>query len=98
MTANDAFFKQRKPVAVFKHKLLVDYLTAWATKLSVYSNGAVAFLDGYAGTGRYEDGTPGSPLVAMNAAQALRDQQSPKVLRNFFVESDPKWLFAVRGE
>lgn len=90
MTANDAFFKERKPVAVFKHKLLEDYLTAWATKLSVYSKGSVAFLDGYAGTGQYEDGTLGSPLVAMNAAQSLRDQQIPKELRNFFVESDSK--------
>lgn len=47
-----------------KHDLLRTYLGAWFPILGKY-NRRVVFLDGFAGPGRYIDGEPGSPSIAL---------------------------------
>lgn len=47
-----------------KHDMLGRYLDGWYPTLASW-NGRVLFLDGFAGRGRYNDGTEGSPLVAL---------------------------------
>jgi len=47
-----------------KHQILASYLDAWYPILSTW-NGRIAFLDGFAGRGRYNDGSEGSPLIAL---------------------------------
>ena len=47
-----------------KHDILNSYLGGWFPKLSSqYSR--VLFFDGFAGRGKYNDGTDGSPLIAL---------------------------------
>lgn len=46
-----------------KHDILDDYLGGWYAKLSAYPR--VLFFDGFAGRGIYNDGTHGSPLIAL---------------------------------
>jgi len=46
----------------------------------------VVFLDGYAGQGRYDDGTPGSPLLFVRAARA----NPQRAVTGIFVERDPQ--------
>jgi hypothetical protein len=47
-----------------KHDMLASYLDGWFPILSSW-NGRVLFFDGFAGRGRYTDGSEGSPLVAL---------------------------------
>jgi three-Cys-motif partner protein len=71
MARNEKFFLEKQPAAVFKHKLLEDYLAAWAAKLGSRAPEGTAFVDGYAGEGRYgESGSEGSPVIAMRIARA----------------------------
>lgn len=88
MTSHDEFFTEQQPLAVFKHTLLRQYLTVWASKLGSLSPDLV-FIDGYAGTGSYEDGTPGSPLLALDIAREVAEQSNPKNLQCHFVEQRP---------
>lgn len=88
MTKHDTFFREPQPAAVFKHKLLEDYLTPWAPKLGRLNVGRVAYLDGYAGAGRYDDGSYGSPVIAMNIARNVRTFANPVDLQCVFVEKD----------
>jgi len=71
------FFDEPQGAAVFKHAILGRYLPTFATKVGRFSSGhRVAYLDGYAGPGTYEDGTPGSPALALETAKhlaAIRD-------------------------
>jgi three-Cys-motif partner protein len=53
-----------KPHTKAKHDLLCRYLGGWFPILSRY-RGRVIFLDGFAGPGIYEEGEPGSPVVAL---------------------------------
>lgn len=47
-----------------KHDLLAAYLGGWYPILSKW-NGRLLFLDGFAGRGRYTDGSEGSPLASV---------------------------------
>lgn len=55
-----------------KHQILQKYLTSWARVLSS-TNSRIHYFDGFAGRGRYEDGEPGSPLLAMDTADRNSD-------------------------
>jgi three-Cys-motif partner protein len=80
------FFVRKKAPAVLKHELLRQYVEPFTGMVGSTSTGArVVFLDGYAGQGRYDDGSAGSPELAMKAAEALLPS---RVLECVFVERD----------
>ncbi|HEU0086159.1 MAG TPA: three-Cys-motif partner protein TcmP [Pseudonocardiaceae bacterium] len=85
MSGNKDFFRERRAQAVFKHGILSRYPTVFASKTGV-ADRQVVLLDGYAGRGEYEDGSPGSPLLLARTAkrvQAFRD------VTGVYVEKDP---------
>lgn len=95
MTAHGEFWKERQPAAIFKHRLLTNYLTPWATMVSTRSPHRAVYVDGYAGSGRYDAtggeacGEPGSPVIAASIAAAVRGVSPARDLRCVFVERDP---------
>lgn len=86
MTANTNFFTSQQPAAVFKLKVLEDYLTAWAMKVASKAPREVAYVDGYAGAGQYDDAHKGSPLYAVDIARKLAAQNS--IMHIHLVERD----------
>jgi three-Cys-motif partner protein len=72
-----------------KHDILDDYLGGWYAKLSAYPR--ILFFDGFAGRGIYNDGTHGSPLIALKKLldhSALARMSSCEFIF-MFVEKDP---------
>lgn len=86
MPASSEFFGQRNAQAVLKHGLLTRYAHYFAGRAGAATDGRVAFIDGYAGEGRYDDGSPGSPLLL--ASQATRAQLFGRDVKLAFVERD----------
>jgi hypothetical protein len=68
VVANEAFFEREQAAAVLKHGILSRYPRMFAT-MAGKRTGRVVYFDRYAGPGRYEDGAPGSPLPAIEAAR-----------------------------
>jgi three-Cys-motif partner protein len=66
-----------------KHTILRTYLDAWFPIMS--RKPRVAFLDGFAGPGRYEGGEPGSPIIALESAKTHKAKLS-KELAFLFIE------------
>lgn len=69
MPASDRFFDQRNAQAVLKHGVLTRYAYYFSGRAGHATGGRVAFIDGYAGEGRYKDGSPGSPLLLASQAE-----------------------------
>ena len=69
--AGDEYWEQQRLPSVFKHDLLSRYLPIFAGKTGSRAPGVV-YLDGYAGRGRYEDGTPGSAERILQIAENQR--------------------------
>jgi three-Cys-motif partner protein len=86
LPASTAFFGQRSAQAVLKHGVLTRYAHYFAGRAGAATQGRVAFIDGYAGEGRYEDGSPGSPLLL--ASQATRAEMFGRQVKLAFVEQD----------
>jgi len=84
--ASSDFFGQRSAQAVLKHGVLTRYAHYFAGRAGSATQGRVAFIDGYAGEGRYQDGSPGSPLLL--ASQATRAQMFGRDVKLAFVERD----------
>ena len=80
------FFTSRKAAAVLKHEILKGYVPPFVGKTGKFSPGnRVVIIDGFAGTGRYEDGSAGSPAIFIEAAQRTPGRN----LECYFVEKDP---------
>ncbi len=62
---NDDFFKQKKEWSKTKDQLLGYYLTPYATKI-FHTKRPVCYIDCFAGQGKFEDGNPGSPIIAFD--------------------------------
>jgi len=63
------------------------YLEAWTAILSLGGFPTIAYVDGFAGPGVYDNGEDGSPIIALKAA--LRHQARIKAeLRFLFIEKD----------
>jgi len=66
------FHKTKKSAAVLKHAIIDQYATPFASKTGSTSlDHRVAFIDGYAGPGRYEDGEEGSGAKLLRKAKEL---------------------------
>ena len=85
---NSGFFKVKKPWSEVKDELLACYLTPYFQK-TLTTRKPVEYIDGFAGRGEFEDGKPGSPLIAINAARGCveRALTANTDLRLTFVEA-----------
>jgi three-Cys-motif partner protein len=86
---NDSFFESPKPAAALKHGVLRRYLRPFVQLTGSTSDGGrVAYLDGYAGPGEYDDGSPGSPAVAVDIAKVVVDEAGKLRIDGYFVEEN----------
>jgi three-Cys-motif partner protein len=59
------------------HGILRRYLPIFVRETGSASRGGrVVYLDGYAGPGAYDDGQPGSPILAATTAEELQDDRA----------------------
>ncbi len=84
MTSNEGFFARKQAAAVLKHGILSRYPTIFAS-MAGRGEAEVVLYDAYAGPGKYEDGSPGSPLLLVETA--IRTASFRKV-RLCFSEED----------
>jgi three-Cys-motif partner protein len=87
------FFNSKKAAAVLKHEILNGYVPPFAGKTGSVSPGnRVVIMDGFAGAGRYGDGSAGSPAIFIEAAQATPSRK----LECYFIEKDRGNYAALR--
>ncbi len=70
-----------------KHEILRRYLEAWTTILGVAGFPRIAYVDGFAGPGIYENGEEESPIIALKAALQHSDRVTSEI-RFLFIEKD----------
>jgi three-Cys-motif partner protein len=91
--AGDQYWGNQALPSVLKHDLLRRYLPIFAGKTGSRAPGVV-YLDGYAGRGRYEDGTPGSAERILQIAE--EQGRKGNSYRLFFYESLGKNYTALK--
>ena len=62
---NDDFFTEKKLWSTIKDELLGCYLKPYVSKI-IYTRKPLTYVDCFAGKGKFDDGKPGSPLIALD--------------------------------
>jgi three-Cys-motif partner protein len=84
----DDFFANLKSWSKRKHRLLGKYLPPFSAKVGSWAK-VIYCVDGFAGAAKYEDGSPGSPLMMAQLADKCASWRRPVNLRLINVENDP---------
>lgn len=62
---NNDFFQVKKPWSIIKDQLLGCYLKPYFQKI-LGTQKPVFYIDAFAGKGMFDDGNPGSPIIALD--------------------------------
>ncbi|RPI86338.1 MAG: three-Cys-motif partner protein TcmP [Chloroflexi bacterium] len=85
----DNFFREQKNWSKRKLAIIRGYLASFSKILgSTTKQSCVYFIDGFAGAGRYQDGSPGSPYLAAELAQQYCNEQRPYHLNCINIEEN----------
>ena len=93
MTKN-SFFDEQKEQSLIKARIVEKYFWAWAkviiskVKKGSSSNQKIAYVDLFAGAGRYEDGSKSTPVKVLETAIADPDMRN--MLVSIFNDADVK--------
>src|SRR5438034_1156106 len=82
----DNFFEWERFPSALKHQIVAGYLTEAFPVLLQHFKTDIVYADLFAGAGRYEDGRPGSPLIAADLVQQIGAEARDLIL-----------MFNIRG-
>jgi three-Cys-motif partner protein len=90
MSTTAHFFEETTEQSVIKAKIVSDYFWAWAKVIisaqQKTGGGRIAYIDLFAGPGRYNDGTKTTPLLVLE--KAIKDPAMREVLVTIFNDKD----------
>ena len=88
--ATDKFFEESREQSAVKTAIVSKYFWSWSKVIMPQAmkgrQKKIAYLDLFAGPGRYEDGTKSTPLIILE--KAIEDEQMRQMLVTLFNEKD----------
>ncbi|MGH8581493.1 MAG: three-Cys-motif partner protein TcmP [Gammaproteobacteria bacterium] len=72
-----------------KHEILRRYLGAWFPILAT-NHDRIVYIDGFSGPGRYKQGEPGSPVIALKVALNYRNAIDGEIVFWFIEEREDR--------
>jgi three-Cys-motif partner protein len=87
--SNEAFFDEAREQSLVKTAIVSKYFWAWAKVIIPTAKklgGRIAYIDLFAGPGRYKDGTRSTPLLVLE--QAIKDDDMRQMLVTIFNDAD----------
>lgn len=94
MTTDD-FFDESSEQSRVKSDIVAKYFYSWATVILLQPHVVeVAYIDLYAGKGRYDDGTPSTPIKILE--RAIRETKFRNAVRTYFNDSDPSKVVELK--
>jgi three-Cys-motif partner protein len=79
------FFEESREQSQIKARIVAKYFWAWAHVVRKFST-RIAYIDLFAGPGRYEDGTLSTPLLVLK--KAIEDEDMRGMLVTLFNDKD----------
>lgn len=89
MPGTSEFFEEPTEQSRIKSRVVTKYFKAWSTVMaSKGHSGRIAYIDLFAGPGKYEDGTPSTPIILLQ--MAINDPKLRKSLVTLFNDKNPE--------
>src|SRR5690349_7114344 len=86
---DNEFFAESREQSQVKARIVSKYFWAWANVVmptAMKSSGRIAYIDLFAGPGRYDDGTVSTPLMILE--KAIADPRMCSMLVTLFNDKD----------
>ena len=83
-----------EPHTIAKHKILEEYLKAWAPIIGKWAQ-RIVYIDGFAGPGKYKGGENGSPVIAINTIMNNSNLKKTTEVTFWFLEKDKERASAL---
>lgn len=98
---SESFFEEQKEQSQIKAAIVADYFWSWAKVITGYQKGGrqapkIAYIDLFAGRGRYADGSKSTPLLILE--QAIADPVFAQSLITLFNDGADENVSALRKE
>lgn len=95
--ANSKFFEERLDQSEIKARIVQKYFNAWANVIMPRArDGRIAYIDLYAGPGRYKDGAASTPLLVLE--RAIADPKMSQMLVAQFNDADANHSATLQSE
>ncbi len=97
--AQAKFFDERTDQSEVKARIIQKYFYAWAKVIipsAKHREKKIAYIDLYAGPGRYKDGAASTPLMILE--RAIEDPDLRQMLVTFFNDADKNHTSALQAE
>ncbi len=91
------FFEESREQSIIKARIVSKYFWAWAKVIipTAKKRGKrIAYIDLFAGPGRYKDGTQSTPLLVLQ--KAIEDTDMREMLVTVFNDADPENVSSLR--
>lgn len=84
---NDNFFEKKKDWSITKDSILGSYLVPYLAKLFKYGK-PICYIDCFAGKGKFDDGNPGSPAIAIECINSglVKTHSNKARVNGYFIE------------
>lgn len=95
--ANSSFFEESREQSQIKARIIAKYFWAWARVIiptARRTSKRIAYLDLFAGPGRYKDGTLSTPLMVLQ--RAIEEPDMREMLVTLFNDRDPASASALQ--
>lgn len=83
---NSGFFKEKSDWSRIKDKLLGCYLTPYFQKV-LATGKTICYVDCFSGKGQFEDGNPGSPIIALQIRDKCLQQTKMRIDKSSAIET-----------
>lgn len=93
------FFDERTDQSETKARIIQKYFYAWANVIipsAKLHGGKIAYIDLYAGPGRYKDGAASTPLLVLE--HAIQDPNMCAMLVTYFNDADENHTSTLQAE
>ncbi len=97
MATTDDFFEESREQSRIKSRIVAKYFSAWARIIAPRAKRRekkIAYLDLFAGPGKYEDGTPSTPLIVLQTA--IKDPDLREMLVTVFNDKRREFTDSLR--
>jgi three-Cys-motif partner protein len=97
MGLSNSFFDKQTKRSKIKANIVANYFAGWANVIASRKNvQKIAYIDLFAGPGRYEDGNPSTPLLVLE--KAINHPKAPQKLQAIFNDYNPEFAARLKSE
>ena len=99
---DEAFFEEQSEPSKIKAEIVSKYFDAWSNVMTGHArknqgktSGRIAYIDLFAGKGRFEDGSPSTPILVLT--KAIENPKLRECLITIFNDKDPDIVKSLKS-